>query len=63
MCYVDLPGNSNNDVQLSAEYVAYGVQYLAPQSYTGTVAIIGHSQGAFVSRARTEKPQPCAESW
>ena len=33
-------------MQRSAKYVGYGVQFLAPQSATGTVAIIGHSQGA-----------------
>lgn len=34
------------DAQLSAEYVAYGIRYLAPQSATKKVALIGHSQGA-----------------
>ncbi|KAM0748055.1 alpha/beta-hydrolase [Meredithblackwellia eburnea MCA 4105] len=46
ICWVDLPGRSLVDAQLSAEYVAYGVQYLAPQSATKKVSIIGHSQGA-----------------
>ncbi|KAL8276684.1 hypothetical protein RQP46_010952 [Phenoliferia psychrophenolica] len=45
ICYVDLPGFSTGDLQLSAEYVARGVEFLAPQSATGKVAIIGHSQG------------------
>ncbi|KAL8283829.1 hypothetical protein RQP46_005261 [Phenoliferia psychrophenolica] len=42
---IDLPGRSLVDAQISAEYVAYGVQYLAPKSVTGKVSIIGHSQG------------------
>lgn len=46
---VDLPGRSVVDVQLSAEYVAYGVQYLAPKSSTKKVSIIGHSQGGGVN--------------
>ena len=41
-----MPGRSVIDAQRSAEYVAYGVQYLAPKSSTGKVSIIGHSQGA-----------------
>jgi hypothetical protein len=43
---IDLPERSLVDAQLSAEYVAHAVRYLAPQSSTGKIAIIGHSQGA-----------------
>lgn len=35
---------------MNAEYVAAGIQLLAPQSKTGKVFIIGHSQGNIVSR-------------
>lgn len=45
VCWVDLPGRSTVDAQKSAEYVAYGIKYLAPKSSTGKVSIIGHSQG------------------
>ncbi len=33
------------DAQLSAEYVARAILALAPQSKTGKVNVIGHSQG------------------
>ncbi|KAM0756327.1 alpha/beta-hydrolase [Meredithblackwellia eburnea MCA 4105] len=46
VCWVTLPGRALGDAQLSAEYVAYGIQYYAPQSKTGKVTVIGHSQGA-----------------
>ncbi|KAL8281281.1 hypothetical protein RQP46_006315 [Phenoliferia psychrophenolica] len=49
VCYTSMPNFSTGDVQLSSEYVAYGVQYLAPKSATGRVSIIGHSQGAGVN--------------
>ena len=49
VCYVSLPGRSEVDVQISAEYVARGVHWLAPQSATGMVSIIGHSQGAGIN--------------
>ncbi|KAL8281257.1 hypothetical protein RQP46_006291 [Phenoliferia psychrophenolica] len=49
VCYVSLPDFSTGDVQRSSEYVAYGVQYLAPKSATGRVSIIGHSQGGGVN--------------
>lgn len=45
ICWVSLPDFSTQDVQRSGEYVAYGVQFLAPKSATGKVSIIGHSQG------------------
>ncbi|KAL8276685.1 hypothetical protein RQP46_010953 [Phenoliferia psychrophenolica] len=41
VCYVSLPDFSTGDVQRSGEYVAWGVHFLAPQSATGKVAIIG----------------------
>ncbi|EPQ29751.1 uncharacterized protein PFL1_02970 [Pseudozyma flocculosa PF-1] len=45
VCYVTLPDRSQGDAQISAEYVARGVQFLAPQSATGKVSLVGHSQG------------------
>ncbi|EPQ27398.1 uncharacterized protein PFL1_04936 [Pseudozyma flocculosa PF-1] len=45
VCYVTLPSRSWQDAQTSSEYVARAVQILAPKSKTGTVSIIGHSQG------------------
>ncbi|KAK4706145.1 hypothetical protein P7C70_g46, partial [Phenoliferia sp. Uapishka_3] len=49
VCYITLPGFSTGDVQFSSQYVAHGVQFLAPKSATRRVAIIGHSQGAGVN--------------
>ncbi len=43
---MDLPGRALDDAQLSAEFVAQGILTLAPQSQTGMVNVIGHSQGA-----------------
>ncbi|KAM0792090.1 hypothetical protein ACM66B_004794 [Microbotryomycetes sp. NB124-2] len=48
-CYIDLPQRSLVDAQISAEYVARAVKILAPQSATGKVNIIGHSQGAGIN--------------
>ncbi|EPQ26126.1 uncharacterized protein PFL1_06334 [Pseudozyma flocculosa PF-1] len=45
VCYITLPDRSQGDIQISAEYVARGIQYLAPQSSTGKVGIVAHSQG------------------
>ncbi|KAK4052967.1 hypothetical protein OIO90_004091 [Microbotryomycetes sp. JL221] len=49
VCWIDLPQRSLVDAQISAEYVARAVSILAPQSSTGKVSIIGHSQGAGVN--------------
>jgi len=38
-------------------YVAYAIQYLAPQSSTGQISIIGHSQGAGIN------PQWALDFW
>ncbi|EJU03247.1 alpha/beta-hydrolase [Dacryopinax primogenitus] len=46
VCWVDLPERALGDVQTTAEYVAYSIKTLAPQSTTGKVAILAHSQGA-----------------
>ena len=45
LCWVDLPGRSTVDLQLSAEYVAFAIRHLAPSSKSGKVNIISHSQG------------------
>jgi len=46
ICWVDLPQKALGDVQTSAEYVAYNIKALAPQSSTGKVIVLAHSQGA-----------------
>lgn len=45
ICWITLPGRSQGDIQVSAEYVAYNVAPLASKSKTGTISVIGHSQG------------------
>ncbi|GAA5925985.1 esterase/lipase family protein [Sporobolomyces koalae] len=45
VCYVDLPGRSIGDAQVSSEYVAYNIKDLAAKSATGQVSLISHSQG------------------
>lgn len=42
---IDLPMRSLTDAQLSASYVALAIGLLAPQSSTGKISVIGHSQG------------------
>lgn len=44
---IDLPHRSMANIQLSAEYVAYGIPYLAKQSAASgnKISIISHSQG------------------
>ena len=44
-CWVNLPNRSLDDVQVSAEYVAYNIRALAAKSKTKKIAVIGHSQG------------------
>lgn len=46
ICWVNFPGRSLGDLQVSAEYVAYNIGVLAKSSATGQVVTIGHSQGA-----------------
>jgi len=57
ICWIDLPGRSLGDCEVSGEYVAYAIQYLAPQSSTGQISIIGHSQGAGIN------PQWALDFW
>ncbi|KAG0151112.1 hypothetical protein CROQUDRAFT_601883 [Cronartium quercuum f. sp. fusiforme G11] len=47
ICWADLPHRSVLDVQLSAEYVAYIIGYLAKRSVAtdNKIQVIGHSQG------------------
>ncbi|GAA6022950.1 hypothetical protein JCM11491_005480 [Sporobolomyces phaffii] len=45
VCYVDLPGRSIGDAQVSSEYVAYNIKDLAAKSSTGKVSLVSHSQG------------------
>ncbi|KAL8286142.1 hypothetical protein RQP46_004630 [Phenoliferia psychrophenolica] len=49
ICWISLPDFSTGDLQFSSQYVAWAIQFLAPQSATGTVALIGHSQGGGVN--------------
>ncbi|PWN48684.1 alpha/beta-hydrolase, partial [Violaceomyces palustris] len=45
VCYINIPGRSQGDIQLSSEYVAYNIMRLAEKSVTRNVSVIGHSQG------------------
>ncbi len=45
VCWINLPSRSMVDIADSGEYVAYAIKYLAPQSATGKVKIVSHSQG------------------
>ncbi|MBW0520993.1 hypothetical protein O181_060708, partial [Austropuccinia psidii MF-1] len=45
LCWVDLPNHSMSDMQLSAEFIAYAIQFLAPKSRGGKINIISFSQG------------------
>ena len=44
-CWVDLPSRALVDLQISAEYVAHAIHHLAPQSRSGKINIVSHSQG------------------
>ncbi|KAL8287233.1 hypothetical protein RQP46_003685 [Phenoliferia psychrophenolica] len=48
-CWIDLPERPLLDVQLSASYVAYAIQFLAIKSPTGQIAVIGYSQGSGIN--------------
>ncbi|MBW0490258.1 hypothetical protein O181_029973 [Austropuccinia psidii MF-1] len=45
LCWIDLPNYSMSDMQLSAEFIAYAVKFLAPKSRGGKLNIISYSQG------------------
>ncbi|KAI9623076.1 hypothetical protein KEM48_009695 [Puccinia striiformis f. sp. tritici PST-130] len=47
ICWVDTPNYSISDMQLSAEFVAYAIKSLAPQSIKsgGKINIVSYSQG------------------
>lgn len=47
VCWVDLPGRSLGDIQLSAEFIAYAIMALAPRSRAtgGRISMLGYSQG------------------
>jgi triacylglycerol lipase len=49
-CYVTLPSRAMDDMQVSSEYVAYNLHYLASLSGGLKLAIISHSQGGPVSQ-------------
>lgn len=49
-CTITYPFRGQGDMQIAAEYVAYGVQQLAARSATGRVDLVGHSQGASMPR-------------
>ncbi|KAK0312140.1 hypothetical protein LTR91_002494 [Friedmanniomyces endolithicus] len=44
-CYVTLPGRAMGDMQVSSEYVAYGLHYISYLSGGLQTAVISHSQG------------------
>ncbi|KAG2417619.1 hypothetical protein HFD88_008838 [Aspergillus terreus] len=43
--WVNIPGNSLDDVQVNAEYVAYAINYLSGVSNDSTIGVISWSQG------------------
>ncbi|KAL5360446.1 hypothetical protein BJX96DRAFT_175302 [Aspergillus floccosus] len=43
--WLNVPGNSLNDVQVNAEYVAYAINYLSSVSNHSTIGVISWSQG------------------
>lgn len=49
VCWLDPPNRQMADSQVSGEYVANAVMHLAPQSATGKVKLLGHSQGGGLS--------------
>ncbi|QIX00790.1 hypothetical protein AMS68_006307 [Peltaster fructicola] len=44
-CYLELPNRAGVDMQVSAEYVAYGIHYMSQLSGGQKTAVITHSQG------------------
>lgn len=49
-CYVTLPGRAMGDMQISSEYVAYGLHYISSISGGLKTAVISHSQGGPVTQ-------------
>lgn len=49
-CVLTYPHRGQGDMQLSAEYVVVAVQEAARISRTGSVDLVGHSQGALMPR-------------
>ncbi|KAH9808324.1 hypothetical protein DFH28DRAFT_910339 [Melampsora americana] len=51
VCWVDLPKRSLGDIQLSAEFIAYAIMFLAPRSPAtgGRISMLGYSQGGLSS--------------
>ncbi|EGF99061.1 uncharacterized protein MELLADRAFT_94890 [Melampsora larici-populina 98AG31] len=51
VCWVDLPRRSLDDIQLSAEFIAYAIMFLAPRSPAtgGRISMLGYSQGGLTS--------------
>lgn len=46
VCWIDTPNYSMSDMQLTAEFIAYGIKYLAPKSVHGRkINIVSWSQG------------------
>src|SRR4051812_14773652 len=48
-CYLDFPQQTTGDVQIAAEYVAYGIRSVAARSGR-RIAVYGISQGAVLPR-------------
>lgn len=44
-CYVTLPGRAMGDMQVSSEYVAYGLHMISYLAGGAQTAVISHSQG------------------
>ncbi|KAK4554118.1 hypothetical protein LTR86_008959 [Recurvomyces mirabilis] len=44
-CYLTLPGRAMGDMQVSAEYVAYGLHYISSLAGGAQTSVISHSQG------------------
>src|SRR5439155_11557181 len=49
VCTVDLPNYALDDIQVSAEYVVFGVRYMAGNAHR-TVDVLGASQGGLEPR-------------
>ncbi|KAH9825122.1 hypothetical protein DFH28DRAFT_942888 [Melampsora americana] len=45
LCWVNLPFHGLGDMQLSGEFVAFAVDYLAKQSLSGKINVVTYSQG------------------
>ena len=49
VCWVSPPNRQMADSQVSGEYVAYAINYVADRSLTKKVKVLGHSQGGGLS--------------